>query len=89
MTKRGMEGAGGQERGGNHPRLSPAMRDALHVKVEPTTIAGVKAYIVTPDVISPANRNRLLIYFHGGGFILRPGEAGLAEAVWLPGLGHL
>jgi len=66
----------------------PAMRDALHVKVEPTTIAGVKAYIVTPDVISPANRNRLLIYFHGGGFVLRPGEAGLAEAIQLAGFGH-
>jgi acetyl esterase/lipase len=64
------------------------MRDALHVKVEPATIAGVKAYIVTPDAISPANRNRLLIYFHGGGFVLRPGEAGLAEAIQLAGFGH-
>jgi len=66
----------------------PAMRAALHVKVEPATIAGVKTYIVTPEVISPANRNRLLIYFHGGGFVLRPGEAGLAEAIELAGFGH-
>jgi epsilon-lactone hydrolase len=26
----------------------PALREALHVKVEPTTIDGVKAYMVTP-----------------------------------------
>jgi len=66
----------------------PAMREALHVKVEPATIGGVKTYIVTPEVMPPANRNRLLIYFHGGGFVLRPGEAGLAEAMEAAGFGR-
>jgi acetyl esterase/lipase len=66
----------------------PAMREALHVKVEPATIGGVKTYIVTPEVMLPANRNRLLIYFHGGGFVLRPGEAGLAEAMEAAGFGR-
>jgi len=66
----------------------PAMISALHVKVEPATIAGVKSYVVTPEVMAPANRNRVLLYFHGGGFVLRPGEAGLAEAIELAGFGH-
>jgi len=66
----------------------PAMRAALHVKVEPTAIAGVKAYIVAPEVIPAANRNRLLLYFHGGGYVLRPGEAGIAEAMEMAGFGH-
>src|SRR2546422_2190027 len=38
----------------------PALREALGVKVESTTIDGVKAYRVTPAVIPPENRNRLL-----------------------------
>jgi acetyl esterase/lipase len=66
----------------------PAMRAALHVKVEPTTIAGVKAYIVTPETIAPANQGRVLIFFHGGGFVLRPGEAGLPEAIQMAGIGR-
>ncbi|HWU55475.1 MAG TPA: alpha/beta hydrolase [Rhizomicrobium sp.] len=65
-----------------------AMRSALKVKTEPLTIAGVKVYRVTPDVIPPANRNRRLLYFHGGGFVLRPGEAGLAEAMEMASFGH-
>jgi acetyl esterase/lipase len=65
-----------------------AMRDALRVKTQAQTIAGVKTYIVTPAQIAPANRNRVLLYFHGGGFVLRPGEAGLAEAIEMAGFGR-
>ena len=39
----------------------PGMMERLHVKIEKTTIDGVRAFIVTPDVIAPENRNRLLI----------------------------
>jgi acetyl esterase/lipase len=66
----------------------PAMRERLHVKVEPTTIDGVKAYMVTPDVIPPENRNRLLIQVHGGCYVLFPGESGTAEAIMMAGFGH-
>ena len=52
----------------------PALREALHVKVEPMTIDGVKAYMVTPEVIPPENQNRLLIHVHGGCFVSNPGE---------------
>ncbi|MEA2741181.1 MAG: hypothetical protein QOH05_4488, partial [Acetobacteraceae bacterium] len=66
----------------------PAMRERLHVKVEPTTIGGVKAYIVTPDVIPPKNRNRLIIQVHGGCYVLSPGEAATTEAIMMAGFGH-
>jgi len=50
----------------------PALREALHVEVEPTTIDGVKVYTVTPDTIPPENRDRLLVHVHGGCFVSFP-----------------
>ena len=65
-----------------------AMRDRLRVKVEPGTIAGVKVFTVTPEVIAPENRNRLLVQVHGGCYVLNPGEAGLSEAMLIAAFGH-
>jgi acetyl esterase/lipase len=66
----------------------PAMRERLHVTVKPTTIDGVRAFIVTPDVIPPEHRDQLLIHVHGGCYVLSPGEAGTTEAILMAGLGH-
>jgi len=66
----------------------PALRQALHVKVEPRTIDGVKAYMVTPENIPPENRNRLLVHVHGGCYVSGPGEAGTGEAIMMAGFGH-
>jgi epsilon-lactone hydrolase len=44
----------------------PAMAERLHMKIEPSTMDGVKVFIVTPDEIPAENRNRLLIHIHGG-----------------------
>jgi len=66
----------------------PGMMERLHVKVEKTTIDGVRAFIVTPEVIAPENKNRLLIHVHGGCYVLNPGEAALPEAMFMAGFGH-
>src|SRR2546423_11925105 len=65
----------------------PALREALNVKVEPTTLDGVKAYIVTPATIRPENRNRLLVHVHGGCFASFAGESGTVEAIYMAGFG--
>src|SRR5438477_12066106 len=65
----------------------PALREALKVKVEPTTLDGVKAYIVTPETIAPQNRNRLLVHVHGGCFASFAGESGTVEAIYMAGFG--
>jgi len=65
----------------------PALREALHVKVEPVTIDGVKAFVVTPENIPPQNQNRVLIHVHGGCFVSFPGESGTVEAVYMAGFG--
>jgi acetyl esterase/lipase len=66
----------------------PAMAERLHVKIEPSTMDGVKVFVVTPDEVPPENRNRLLIHIHGGCYVLFPGEAGATEAITMAGLEH-
>jgi len=66
----------------------PAMRERLHVKVEARQIAGVSAFMVAPEEIPPANRNRLLIHVHGGCYVNNPGEAATGEAIFMAGFGH-
>jgi acetyl esterase/lipase len=69
------------------PRL-PGLRAYLGVNVEAATIAGVRVFIVTPNVVAPENRDRLLIHVHGGGYVLYPGEAGAGEAMLMAGFGR-
>jgi len=66
----------------------PAMLERLHVKVEPSTMAGVRVFTVTPDEIPPENQNRVLIHVHGGCYVLFPGESGTTEAIMMAGFGH-
>lgn len=63
----------------------PQLREALGVTVEPTTLAGVKAFIVTPRSIPLRNRHRMLLHLHGGVRVLNPGEAGTREAILMAG----
>ncbi|HEY0525263.1 MAG TPA: alpha/beta hydrolase fold domain-containing protein, partial [Stellaceae bacterium] len=65
----------------------PALRETLGVTSEPTTIGGVKTFIVQPKTIPPANANRLLVHIHGGGYVYNPGEAGTVEAVLMAAFG--
>jgi monoterpene epsilon-lactone hydrolase len=67
----------------------PGMLERLKVKIEKTTIDGVRAYILTPETIAPQNRNRQLIHMHGGCYVLNPGESGLPEAIFMAGFGHI
>src|SRR5262245_53226459 len=54
----------------------PKLRQALGVTVEPTTMAGVPSFIVTPKSIPPKNSERVLLHLHGGARVLYPGETG-------------
>ncbi len=65
------------------------LREKTGVKIEPTTIGGVKAFIVTPNEIAEANRNRVLVHVHGGGYVLGPGEAGTPEAILMAAHNHI
>lgn len=68
-------------------RTLAALRKSLGVSVEPTTIAGVKAWLVTPNNLPAGNRNRMLIHVHGGGYVSGGGEAATSEAIMMAGIG--
>ena len=64
-----------------------AVRENLGVSMESSTIGGVKVFILTPTDIPPANRKRLLVHVHGGGYVYNPGEAGTGEATLMAAYG--
>ena len=63
------------------------LKRELGVTVEPTVVAGVKAFLVTPRTIPDKNRDRLVVALHGGGYVFFPGEAGAGEGVMMAGFG--
>ncbi len=64
----------------------PELRAKLGVKSEQVTIAGVNAYILTPNDMPEGNRNRLLVHVHGGGYVFAPAESATREAILMAGL---
>lgn len=66
----------------------PALRERFGVKTEALTVNGVNGFMVTPQVIPPENRNRLLIHVHGGCYVLSGGEAATTEAIYMAAFGH-
>jgi acetyl esterase/lipase len=64
-----------------------SVREKLGVTLEPTVIGGVRAFILSPREIPPANRNRLLVHLHGGAYVFNSGEAGTAEATMMAAYG--
>ena len=67
----------------------PILREKMGVTVEPSKIAGVQVFTVTPEHISEENRHRVLLHVHGGGYVLNPGEAGTPEAIMMASEGHI
>lgn len=67
----------------------PDLRKKMQVSVESTQFSGVPGFIITPKQVLPENRNRVLIHFHGGGYVLNPGEAGTDEAIMMAGYGQI
>jgi acetyl esterase/lipase len=66
----------------------PGMLQRLHVTVEPSVIAGVKVFVITPDDIPPEHKDKVLIHVHGGCYVLFPGESGATEGIMMAGFGR-
>lgn len=59
------------------------------VDVKQEVIAGVKTHIVSPKNIPEKNKNRILVYVHGGGYILNGGEGSIPEAMAMAHYGEI
>ena len=68
------------------PQLK-SLQESLGISIEPTTVAGVKAFTVTPKEISESHRNQLVLHLHGGGFVFGAGEVGTSGATLLAAYG--
>lgn len=65
----------------------PALRERLGVSVAQTTLGGVNAYILTPNSLPDGNKDRVALYFHGGGYVYNPGEASTWEGILMAAYG--
>lgn len=70
------------------PQIGP-ISERLRVKVEPTTIEGVRAYTITPSDMPAANRDRVAVHIHGGCYVVNAREAALPEAMFLAGFARM
>jgi acetyl esterase/lipase len=66
----------------------PGIRQQLGVTLDHAVIGGVKVNILTPHDIAKENVNRVFLHFHGGGYVLNPGDAGTREATYMAAFGH-
>lgn len=60
----------------------------LEIRCEPSSIGGVPVFILEPPDIPENNRDKVLIYFHGGGYVFSPGKAGLGEGIYMAAIGR-
>lgn len=51
------------------------------VDVKAEEVAGVKTHLVSPKTIPEKNQDKILVYVHGGGYILNGGEGSVPEAM--------
>lgn len=65
----------------------PVIKKRLGLNVTPDQIGGVPVFRIRPAEMPEANRGRLLMHLHGGGYVLFPGEAGAGEGMLMAGYG--
>ena len=71
-------------------RVAPVLartRENLGVSLTRTSAGGIGAYLLVPDALPEAHRDQLVVFLHGGGYVLGAGESGTAEAALMAAYG--
>jgi acetyl esterase/lipase len=61
-------------------KISLAASAFVGTKIEPTKVADVPCFWVTPKEVPAENKDRLIVHVHGGAFVFNAGIAGTGEA---------
>ena len=61
----------------------PALLDRMNVKCERSVMAGVPVFVLTPPAVAKEDASKVLLYFHGGGYVLNGGLSGTKEAIFM------
>ncbi len=65
----------------------PGLLKHLEIKCEKSAIADVPVFLLEPPALPPAHADKILLYFHGGGYVFNPGMAGLPEGIYMAAIG--
>ncbi len=67
---------------------SQALADEYGVTIEEGSMHGVRTYTLTPKSIDEDRASKVILYLHGGGYVVGHGMSGTYEAIYLAGLHH-
>lgn len=72
--------------GANEGRVADLLK-ILEIKCEKTAMGGVPVFLLAPPEVPPAHEDKILLFFHGGGYVFNPGMAGLPEGIYMAAIG--
>lgn len=59
----------------------------LEIKCEKSEMDGVPVFLLEPPSLPAAHEDKILLFFHGGGYVFNPGMAGLPEGIYMAAIG--
>ena len=69
-----------QEADAEAAKVRSQAAEMVGAKIEPTRVAGVSCFRVTPKQVAAETENRLIVHVHGGAYVFNGGVAGTGEA---------
>ena len=63
-----------------------ALAKKYNVDIREGKVAGVRTFTLIPAKIDTEKKDKVILYIHGGGYVLGSGVGGTAEAIYLSGL---
>lgn len=63
-----------------------ALAKKYNVDISEGKVAGVRTFTLIPAKIDSEKKDKVILYIHGGGYVLGSGVGGTAEAIYLAGL---